>query len=428
MKRLFILSFVGGILFSSITAIGAQDDGKTVSNKCLLIFRHGSDWNKSGETILRGTWKTLTANKSLSANWNFGTHNTLEKMTDKVKKENENAEKLGKVTLRSFPAVSLHNTRGQCFALIQGLPYNITADELKEKIDAARKNYEQVDSDIKKALSLSGDAKTTALANCLLSLDQYNELGVLKDKTNFAWLFEELYKADPNDQLGYKWRFNFNGEPLAFQVQAMVKEKKISDAENLIATQLSKSGYKNLALDQQQQIQLLKFVLHKDNSAQRAELIDLLRKVYAMQPTSHWGYGAAGYLQTWNEPIDVAIPYGWNSKFCKSGSNVWEIIIGTRKHFHSPNYDYKITFTYEQGSDSLGIEKIELREGENILAATSKDEKPQLVNEKNPAATFTLIWNDERKEPKNYRDLRLFVYYKAQGTNSQGKINVKREH
>lgn len=419
------------LIFLFVFFMIAVRAGEAAPAKMTLVFRHGSDWCQSGETILNGAWSALKKDPTIASNWHFLTHDTPENPTDATKAKNAPVDKFGKVAVGAFPALSLHNSKGQCFALFTGLANKITVAELADKISAAQKNYQQFEQEYQKAKSLTGDEKTKQLFKCTERLTKYIDVGVLKsvadpkkhDSGNFGWLFAELYASDPDDKLGYKWRYGFGADAYTYRIQGMAKAKTFAEAEKYLEGELSKSGYQNLTIEQQQVLHSLKFVLYKNEKNKEAENIAVLKKVYQMKPGSHWGEGAAGYLRIFGQVMEIGIPHGWNKSFCKVGDNVWQVRMGVRRNFPVPLYDYRVVFSYQGGDNALTIKKIELREGENILVAA---EKPQTINAQNSDASFLLKWR-HGKAVTNPEDLRLFVYYTTDGENSNGTIKVTPE-
>ncbi|MEG2414631.1 MAG: PA14 domain-containing protein [Kiritimatiellia bacterium] len=203
------------------------------------------------------------------------------------------------------PAMAYFDAKGRCVLLREGLPATTNREALLALIAEGKARAVKIDALLAKN-SAEAAGQVLALMIPELGMGRSQEARGMKA----AW---EISKAkDPQDAEG--WRGALTFDPAAdacYKVQAFAKDKAFDKGAAWIAACVSPAAKAKLSVNQQQGLKLLTFVLYRNVAEKKAANIALLKRVVAMDPTTHFGSGAQGMLWMLGEgkaPVRIEPP------------------------------------------------------------------------------------------------------------------------
>ncbi|MDO4527507.1 MAG: discoidin domain-containing protein, partial [bacterium] len=239
------------------------------------------------------------------------------------------------------------------------------------------------------------------------SVDGYGEaFQLLVDNLDFrrankenvgAHLWKALKAKDPKDASGWDFALTYNPlEGACYKMQDFAKEHKYAEGEKLLQEMKSKPQA-HLSMNQRQGMELLYFVLYRNNIGRRNDCINILKAVAEMDPTTHFGSGALGYLCMWGEG-PIAVPYGWREKHVKRGKQTWRVEVGMARAVPKPGR-YALTLKRTKGKAGMKVLKVGgkgIRAPEEIypLEMNKDTEIIFIATQENPTLELTIEAED----------------------------------
>lgn len=253
----------------------------------IAVFLHGSDWNKTGETMLKA-WNdprfTDVAGKDLV-------------MVSIDRKENPGeAEKAAakrneacQPPYRSLPAVALYDDEGRLVATRSGAAEIKESGGLPATVKSMRAVLTDRDNLWKRAAGSSGVQRASLYG---AGLDRMNQ--GLGPKNIYQPVLDEIRKADPNDQSGYVGKYTFNRDAML----GMVMDKAAKNEQAAAEQELDK-WLKNTRLSprQIQELHATRFALYQRWPEKKAQARRALEDMRKADPKSDLGLAAASYLK-----------------------------------------------------------------------------------------------------------------------------------
>lgn len=259
--------------------------------------------------------------------------------------------------IQRFPAVAYFDASKRCVFLKEGLTYKTSQETLEEVLEKARAQEKKLQALVAKdSTDGYGEALQILVEN--LGVKRSNQLNV------GAHLWQALRKKDPQDTAGWSFGLTYNPlEGACYQLQSLAKEHKYAEGEKILQ-ELKAKPQAHLSVNQRQGLELLFFILYRNNIGRRNDCINILKAVAEMDPTTHFGAGALGYLCMWGEG-PVAVPYGWREKHVKRGKQKWTVETGMARAVQKPGR-YALTVKRTKGSGKMTLLKVG---GKGIRAA-----------------------------------------------------------
>ncbi|MDO4551615.1 MAG: PA14 domain-containing protein [Planctomycetia bacterium] len=307
MKRVLLLSLL--LCFTEVLCAETPSSDlrqrAAAENRPILIYYHGSDWCVSGETALK-VWESSELQKSLQEEYLTGTFDIPQEETESVKAANAPVQSL-KVPINQFPAMAMYTPQGECFAIWGNIPYNITPKRWQLKVRQISQVWKKALPLKEKALSGSGESAVNSAAEFFQMLIPLSSLGHLRSDRGFKSVWQVMEKQDPDDKTGWRRFFNFSFQRYGNKVSEFRNNNNFTEGEEYIQQEQNDPRNDKLTVEQKQVLELLPFVLYRQDPERREEHIQLLKKVVLMDSTTRWGIGAAGWLKEWGEESPVKL-------------------------------------------------------------------------------------------------------------------------
>ncbi|MEO5916032.1 MAG: hypothetical protein ABIS50_17485 [Luteolibacter sp.] len=265
---------------------------KAKSSKAnIVVFVHGSDWNRPGETVAK-IWNDP---RFLSG---IGTGVLLVNI-DRKESPSSSDEALAKLNakgdpeVRSIPAVAVYDNEGRFVGSFSGLAEIEAAGGLLPATRRLLATCRQRDEFWKTADGASGMIKAGRLGQGLDSMD----IG-LGPKGLYKPVLEEMRKADPEDQSGFIGKYTFSSEKLVDLALDKAEKKDFAAAD----TELKKwDSNPRLSPKQRQQLQGARFALYQRWPERKRDLKAVLEAMRDIDPKSELGMAAITYLRMLSE-------------------------------------------------------------------------------------------------------------------------------
>ncbi len=382
MKRFMILT---GTLFSMVA--WAQQ----------AVLYIGSDWCEAAEG-LQSVWEEpeFVAVAAVP----LATVDLPEEVTDEVKATWEK-QKAIRWELRAVPGFAYFDAKGRCVLLKQGLPAvsgKKAETLLKALIHEGKQRAEKVEA-LLAPRTVDGAGQALALVIPELGVRWSKEARGMKE----AW--DILEEKDKDDTSGWQFAHTFDPSDVTYKVQDLRKQG--DDAANTFLAELNAKPKTHLSTNQKQGLMLLEIVPLKKTSEEN----EVLKKVVAMDATTHFGLAAQGLLASRGEG-EISVPYGWFAKDAKVGAQTWEIAAGVSKILREPGR-YQLTLRREKGHGKMSIEGLAFGGGqEKVLNTTLEVGK-----------SFSIPF--DVKDVKTVKALTLRVAFHAPNHEERGRLELK---
>ncbi len=307
------------------------------------VLYTGSDWCDASE-MLQAVWEDPSFAKE--AGVSLAVVDLPQNVTEAVQAKWKEQERI-RWELQAVPGFAYFDAEGRCVMLKQHLPTVSEAQArvlLLSLVKAGKKRAEKV-----KALLATDTADGAGEALALV----VPELGVRWSREargmKAAW---DLLKAkDPEDKTGWDFALTFEPMDSCYRVQDL-RKKSDAEAEAFIQS-LEAKPQAHLSTNQKQGMMMLRAVPLK----RTAEENELLKRVVAMDATTHFGLAAQGLLCQRGEGA-VSVPYGWFPKDVKaSGEVTWTITAGVPKVMREPGH-YTLTIRREGGEGTMKVRSL----------------------------------------------------------------------
>jgi len=253
----------------------------------IVVFVHGSDWNRPSEAAAK-IWNDPRFLSGVGSGVLLMDIDRKENPTD-ADKELAKRNAKGDPAVRSVPAIALFDSGGRFVGSYSGTAEIQAAGGL---LPATRKlllTRHERDDFWKMAAGSSGMIKAGRLGQGLDRMD----IG-LGPKGIYKPIFDEMKKADPEDKSGYQGKYTFSGEKLTDLAMAKGEKKEYADAEQ----ELDKwEANPRLSAKQRQELEAARFALYQRWPDKKDKIRPTLEKMRDVDPKSELGQAAANYIE-----------------------------------------------------------------------------------------------------------------------------------
>lgn len=283
------------LLFSSCLALSAAPVAdftaaleQAKSTKApILVFLHGSDWNKAGESM-RKAWNDPRFPEAVGKDLLMVAIDDKENPSEAEKAAAKRNEAC-KPPFRSLPAVALYDCEGRLVAVRSGSAEIKESGGLPATVKAMRTALSDRDSLWKRAAGSSGAQRASLYG---AGLDRMNQ--GLGPKKIYQPILDEIRKADPNDQSGYVGKYTFDRQALLDMVMDKAKKNEQAAAEQELNKWLRNT---RLSLSQVQELHATRFALYQRWPEKKSSARSALEDMRKADPKSDLGLAAASYLK-----------------------------------------------------------------------------------------------------------------------------------
>ncbi len=257
------------------------------SKSDIVVFVHGSDWNRPGEVVAK-IWNDARFLSAVGSGVLLVDLDRKENQSD-GEKEAIKKNEAGNPPVRSLPAVALYDAEGRLVGTVSGTEELAAAGGLlaaTKKLLVTRRERD----DLWKAAD--GAAALIKAGKLGQGLDRMN-LG-LGPKGIYKPVLEEIRKADPEDKSGYVGKYTFSNDALVGLALKAAETKNYAEAE----TEFAKwDRNPRLSSTQRQELQAAKFALYQRWPEKKNEVRPILEKMRDIDPKSDLGQAAANYIE-----------------------------------------------------------------------------------------------------------------------------------
>lgn len=250
------------------------------------VLYTGSDWCDSG-VALQKIWESPEFVKQ--AGMALAIVDEPEVVTEAVRAKWKEQEKI-RFELENYPGLAIFDAEGRCVSLDQGLSWDLTAEDLLQRLAHGRERIQQVKTLLEKE-GVEGAEAAIKLVLHDLGLERTKRPNGLKT----AW--DILEQRDPKDEHGIRAALNFKPIETIYKVHEFAKKKDFKGGEEYIKNLLSPAAEKRLTMDQRQGLMLHTFVLYQHEETHKAANLELLQRVALKDQETHFGQGARGMLK-----------------------------------------------------------------------------------------------------------------------------------
>jgi len=253
----------------------------------IVVFVHGSDWNRPGEAAAK-IWNDPRFLSFVGSGVLLVDLDRKENQTDAEKAAIRKNE-AGNPPVRSLPAIALYDAEGRLVGSVSGTDEMQAAGGLLAATKKLLATRRERDESWERAEGASAIMKAGRLGQ---GLDRMN-IG-LGPKGIYKPVLEEIRKADPLDKSGYVGKYSFSGEALVDLALKSAEAKTFTAAESEFAKW---DASPRLSTNQRQQLQAAKFALYQRWPEKKAEVKPVLEKMRDIDPKSDLGQAAANYIE-----------------------------------------------------------------------------------------------------------------------------------
>lgn len=407
MKRQLVLGVCALVLATTASAV----------TKVRLIY--GDEWSRAGQAV-RATLSSSEFRTAMKGKF------SLEYVDAKTVK-NFNDPSVS----RKLPAIMVLSHSGQCFCVLDNVPYDISARKLAALIGRADAIREEADK--------IGLRTADECGEFLHKLERYvGGPWRVVAKGFYPDVFEKLKKLDPNDETGWIRHFELgkklemtdkfgktytdggwkaDGLGIVIKANNYRERQNFYEGEKFLQHEQKELPSRHLSLEQKQSLLMARFALYREDTSKRDEMITLLKRVANAGEETFWGTAAVGWLNTLGEP-PLSAYWGWRQGDFKGPKLAQTVKFGISHSFARPGR-YTITFDCDAGGSGLKIESLQLFAGKEMVA---KLDKPQTTSR-----TTTFEYTLPREYAKG-RITSMQVNGLADNAgNSNGKIQIVRQ-
>ncbi len=294
---------MGGLLLALGAMTGARgEDLKAQAlreKKPCMVLCVGSDWCISGEAVRR-TFTSDAFRKALKGPWLFGVRNAWDHPCPAaVSNENARVKSLPTATDR-YPALFLFDEKGEKFAGLENLPFDLTGTGLAARVAACVAVRDQARGHFAAGRYGEGLDLLRSQVPHFLSKQRKNQMVLAAGAAEWA----KMRGADPEDKEGWCLHFTM-GDGIADVAKANGLATHPAEGTNFIAT-LRQRPMGRCTVEQRQSVDMAEFAFLRRDPAARSRCIDLLQKVYTADPATLWGWAAQGFLSDFGAAVAPA--------------------------------------------------------------------------------------------------------------------------
>ncbi len=317
-------------------------------NKDILLFVHGSDWNRLGEKFRKKIWEAPDFLPSLGDDLVTLRIDYLESPDEDQKKAFDASIKGLKLKFRSYPVLAFYDPRGNPCATWTGSDLPIMSSEAFGLVTHMRTQRKKRDAFLAQAGEQEGVDKAEALYRAAEA-----DAGLRKE------IIKQLKECDPDNTSGYPGLLEFNGKGALGQANKLAGEKKFDEALAWLDEQM---GQKKLNTEQKQWILAAKGNVYRRWGGHTREMGEAFTAACTLDPESVIGKASARFAKRFAGP--PSLEFGWDSRHCTAEPATWTV--DASGAIEQPG-DYEITLQYKRGKSALSISGVALYDGDTLV-------------------------------------------------------------
>jgi hypothetical protein len=327
--------------------------------------------------------------------------------------QQQNRNKALNCSSDNYPAIICFDSKRRSYGRIQPIHQDVLSSNLVAKLTALQKKRIERDRCWEKADALTGHKKALYLGEGLELMG-----GPGGRKGAYLAEFNELKKADPDDQLGYirKWEFPFGS--IRKKADSIRKAEGEAAALAYLDKEIDTPENAKVSHATIQDLMLLKFNIYRGWKGHENERYDVLRKIAEIDPHTHQGIGAQGYLMYRGESKDFSLYHNWFPRHVENGNGVWRIHYGVPKAFQHPGI-YRVSLMTRSGKNAIKIKSVALVVGGKVVSTDTHE--AILRHKSNSNNNYYLEWPYSAGAKA---DLLKVEYEVVDGTDNRGSISV----
>lgn len=368
--------------------------------KDIVLFVHGSNWNRLGEKFKTKIWDQKDFQSRLGDAVITCRVDYREGLDEEEKKAFNESIKGLKLKFRSYPVLALYDPEGRMVAQWCGSDFPLMASQALGLIEKGIHQRNQRDAMIAQAAHQQGIQKAESLYEAMQA-----------DAGMRAELLKRICEADPNDQSGLIQMLELSGRKTMAHANKLIGEKKYEEALQWLEQQ---GGIANLSADQKQWILAAKGNVYRRWGNHLPEMERAFMAAYEQDKQSPIGKACNRLAKRFAGP--VSLEYGWDSRHCDEQATTW--MVDASAAFDRAG-TYEVKLQYKRGKSALSIESVSLYQGEKLIA---EDRHRGSTGHQSKKNTYALRLD---------RPIKSGVLHIVSSTNSsknsQGVISVKRQ-
>lgn len=255
-----------------------------------------------------------------------------------------------------FPLIRAYDKDKRELGSMTCLTDKTTADQVTDYFDKVSKARIARDRYFDRAGTQKEVDKAQSLASAILAFDtilSYDQL-----RRIYKPQYEEIRRLDPDDTCAYQRKLDLPYHAIVSKIKEMVGQEAYQQAEAYYQTQLNDPKNYRLTKEQKQRLTFAGFYLYKRWKGKEEKMWRLLDAVVAIDPNSHIGLGARGYLSM-NGQGEIALPYGIFPKDFFNNALDARITMGVGKIINHKG-TYELIFEYKKGKDTFDIQQVSI--------------------------------------------------------------------
>ena len=167
-----------------------------------------------------------------------------------------------------------------------------------------------------------------------------------------------------------------------------------------------------------QDLLLLKFNIYKSWKGHEDGRYKVLKQIYRLDPQTHQGIGAKGYLMYRGADNEFSLYHGWFPSHLTKGNHIWNIRQGCAKAFPHPGI-YDIALSTRSGKSTLTIKSVSLVQHGQIIASDQHEAQLKYRADKNNHYYLNLPQKNDDSP------LTLRIEYQANETDNRGRFSIR---
>lgn len=403
--RYYLLNLILAFGFSgSLTAASADTWQQALSlakteEKDILLFVHGSDWNRLGEKFRNLIWEQDEFRAPLDDRFVLLRVDYLESPDDAQKKIFDEAIKGIKLKFRSYPVLAFYDSQGNPCGNWIGSDLPVVSSEALSLVSHMGAQRKKSDALLAEAKQAKGSDKA-----------EFLYLAVECDAGMRGELVKQLKDCDSENESGYLSLLEFDGRKALGRANQLAGEKKYEEALAWLDGQMNQGS---LETEQKQWILAAKGNVYRRWGDHLNEMGEAFSAAYALDPNSVVGKACGRFAKRFSGP--PSLEFGWDSRHCDEKLTQWTVDVDGV--MNDPG-DYEITLQYKRGKSALSIEAVALFDGDQLI---SEDRHQGSTARNSKDHVYRVSVAKSAANPS----LRIDCHSDAT-KNSQGLIEVKR--
>ena len=317
-------------------------------DKDIILFVHGSNWNRLGEKFRTKIWNHPTFQNQLGDGFVTLRIDYLDNPSATQKKSLATATKGLKLKFHSYPVIALYDPNGHLYATWLGSDFPLMRSQALGLILRQQAQRKKRDAFLKQAATQQGIEKAQSLYRAIEC-----NAGLRTE------IIKQLKTCDPNNQSGYLILLEFSGRAAMKKANKLADEKKFTEALAWLDKQLNKP---RLNTEQKQWILAAKGNVYRRWGKHLTEMRKSFMDAYQLDPQSIIGKAAYRLAKRFAGP--PTLEFGWNARHCTASPTLWKV--DAAGEFAHPG-NYQVTLQYKRGKSSLTINSVSLYDGTQLI-------------------------------------------------------------